>query len=413
MMIAKNSVRLLVVLLLFSCAGNAQEDAEESSSVNSETYKVTEMKYGPRPAAEDLSLYVERLIGKRLALVANHTSRVGQRHLVDALLDLGIEVSHVYAPEHGFRGDQDAGAIIKDEIDASTGLRLYSLHGKHKKPTPASLDGIDIVVFDIQDVGVRFYTYISTLHYVMEACAENDIPLVVLDRPNPNLAYMPDGPVLNSKFSSFVGMHEVPILYGLTIGEYARMINGERWLNDGIQVDLTVIPCSYYSRTSSYELPIAPSPNLPNKKSIYLYPSLCFFEGTIVSIGRGTDYPFQVVGHPDFKLGSYSFIPESNTGSKYPKLEGETCFGVSISKERAEDIHETAKLDLGLLIHFYQELDKGDDFFREDGFFDMLAGTDELRKQIQSGVSEGEIRATWNEGLREYREMYMKYWIYE
>ncbi len=281
-----------------------------------------------------------------------------------------------------------------------------------KYPANEMLKDIDVLVFDIQDVGVRFYTYLSTLHYVMEACAENNVPLMILDRPNPNLVSEPDGPMLDLEFSSFIGLHPVPVLYGLTIGEYGQMINGEGWLAGGLKADVSVIPCGNYSRSDAYELPIAPSPNLPNQKSIELYPSLCFLEGTVVSIGRGTDYPFQIVGHPDFKFGSYTFTPMPNSGSKHPKLEGEECFGLALSEERANKMRLSGRLDLSFLLDFYEALSLSDDFFREDGYFNLLAGTDVLREQVQSGMTEEAIRATWQEDLQRFSEMYTKYWIY-
>ncbi len=397
-MIAKNSVRLLAVLLLFSCAGNAQNDVKTEAI--SETNQL-EVKESIRAGAENVSDYVDLLADKKVAVIGNHSSLIGETHLIDSLLSLGVDISHIYASEHGFRGHEADGVKISDEVDASTGLPIYSLYGKIKKPSPASLEGIDMLIFDFQDVGVRFYTFLSTLHNIMEACAENDVSLLILDRPNPNLVAEPDGPVLDPKFSSFIGLHPVPVLHGLTIGEYGQMINGEGWLAGGLKADLTVIPCSNYERGDRYELPIPPSPNLPNQKSIYLYPSLCFFEGTVVSIGRGTDYPFQVIGHPEFKTGSYSFTPQPNSGSKYPKLEDKECYGVAMSDERAEAMRVAARLDLSLVLEFYQELNLGEDFFRKDGYFDLLAGTDELRIQIQSGMSEEDIRASWQEDLHE------------
>lgn len=363
--------------------------------------------------AEQVETYIDRIRGKQIAVVANQTSYIAKRHLVDSLLSLGIDVKHVYAPEHGFRGDQGAGAHISDELDVKTGLPIYSLHGKTKKPSASSLDGIDLVLFDIQDVGVRFYTYISTLHYVMEACAEADVPLMILDRPNPHIGYTPDGPVLDTAFRSFIGMHPVPVLYGLTIGEYGLMINGQGWLAGGVQTDLTVISCAGYNRTMDYELPIAPSPNLPNQKSINLYPSLCFFEGTVVSVGRGTDRPFQWIGHPDFQKSEISFTPLPNAASKYPKLEGKRCSGIEFTEEQASDMQAKEELDLQPLLDFYADLDQGDSFFRKDGFFNLLAGNDELRAQIQAGKTMGEIRASWQEDLAEYGEIWKIYRLYE
>jgi uncharacterized protein YbbC (DUF1343 family) len=362
--------------------------------------------------AERLETYLSQLEGKRIAVVANQTSLVEGSHLVDTLLSNGIEISHVYAPEHGFRGDKGAGEHISDETDAKTGLEIYSLHGSSKKPSASSLKNIDIVLFDIQDVGVRFYTYLSTLHYVMEACAENGVKVMVLDRPNPNGNYM-DGPVLEKKFSSFIGLHPVPVVYGMTIGEYAKMINGQGWLKGGVQAELEVIPCENYSRSMEYVLPVAPSPNLPNQASIYLYPSLAFFEGTVVSIGRGTDHPFEIVGHPLFGLGSYAFTPEPNEGASKPKLEGKVCYGQFLGPERAELVHQSGQLDLDILLEYYKFLKDKTVFFNKDGFFELLAGTDVLRNQILEGKSEDEIRDSWQEDLEAFRSIRAKHLIYQ
>lgn len=410
-MITKNSLRLILVCLFFSCIGKAQEERHVKHDSHPTLSAAEPVLF--QVGAEQVETYIDRLRGKRIAVVANQTSYIAESHLVDSLLSLGIDVKQVYAPEHGFRGDQGAGAHISDEVDVKTGLPIYSLHGKTKKPSAASLKDIDLVLFDIQDVGVRFYTYISTLHYVMEACAEADIPLMILDRPNPHISYTPDGPVLDTAFSSFIGMHPVPVLYGLTIGEYGLMINGQGWLAGGVQTELTVISCAGYNRTMDYPLPIAPSPNLPNQKSINLYPSLCFFEGTVVSVGRGTDRPFQWIGHPDFQKSEISFTPLPNAASKYPKLEGKRCKGISFSEGEASIIKSTKQLELQPLLDFYHTLDMGDTFFRTDGFFDLLAGTDKLRTQIQEGKTVKEIRDSWQEDLAAYGEIWRLYRLYE
>lgn len=352
--------------------------------------------------------YLPLLKDKRVALVANHTSLVNRTHLADSLLALDVSLIKVFSPEHGFRGKASAGEQISDEKDAKTGLPIVSLYGSHKKPTAEDLQGVDIVLFDLQDVGVRVYTYISTMTYVMEACAENDIPVVVLDRPNPNGHYV-DGPVLEKDFSSFVGLHPVPLVHGMTVGEYARMLNGEGWLENGIKCELSVIPVQNYDHNTLYQLPVQPSPNLRDMNSIYLYPSLVLFEGTIVSIGRGTEHPFEVLGHPDFMIGSYTFKPEPNDGAKHPKHEGQQCYGTSlIGYTQQAGIPD--ELKLGWLIAYYDYFKEKEDFFIP--FFDKLAGTDKLRKQIISGMSEEEIRDSWEEDLDSFEKVREKYLLY-
>jgi len=348
---------------------------------------------------------------KGVGLVVNPTSSVGAQHLVDTLLASGVGVRQIFAPEHGFRGNADAGETVADGKDKQTGLSIISLYGDNKKPKPSQLEGLDVIVFDIQDVGVRFYTYISTLHYVMEACAEQGIKVLVLDRPNPNGHYV-DGPVLDPRFKSFVGMHRVPIVHGMTVGEYAKMVNGEGWLKEGIQCELEVVPCQNYTHATPYELPVKPSPNLPNNRSIYLYPSLCFFEGTVVSVGRGTNTQFQVYGHPDSPIGDYYFTPEPMPGAKYPKLEGKRCRGFSLATTAPEDIRQDAHLNLNYLVGFYQAYPDQANFFLETLFIDKLAGTDVLRKAIIAGQSAEDIRASWAEGLEAYRKMREDYLLY-
>lgn len=363
------------------------------------------------PGANQMDDYLPLLEGKKVGIVANQSSMVHQTHLIDTLLKLKVDVQKVFVPEHGFRGKEDAGAQIKDGKDTKTGLPLLSLHGKNKKPTADQLKDIDIIIFDLQDVGVRFYTYISTLHYILEAAAENQKKVIVLDRPNPNGHYI-DGPILKPEFKSFVGMHPVPVVYGMTIGEYAKMINNEAWLDDKSKADLNVVKCKNYDHSKFYELPIAPSPNLPNMASIYLYPSLCFFEGTVVSVGRGTDLPFQCFGHPGLKAGSYKFIPQPNEGASSPKLEGENCYGFDLSTFGWHYMRNQKKLYLFWLIETYDLLND-ENFFRKDGFFNLLAGTDQLREMIEAGKSEKEIRATWQEGLSDFKEVRKKYLLYE
>jgi len=367
----------------------------------------------PLPGAYSTSEYLELLSNKKIAIVANQTSVIrnapgtGYTHLVDSLASLGVDIVKVFAPEHGFRGQLDAGEKVEDQKDPKTGLPIISLYGKNKKPTGEQLSGIDLVVFDIQDVGARFYTYISTLHYIMEACAENGISLLVLDRPNPNGHYI-DGPVLETEFTSFVGMHPVPVVYGMTIGEYGRMINGEKWLKNGIQCKLTVIGLKGYDHNTSYELPIKPSPNLPNGKAINLYPSLCFFEGTTVSCGRGTEQQFQIFGSPELpeNVFPYTFTPEPNFGSKYPKHQGKRCFGRNL-----QNTDRLKELNLEWLIEAYQNHKSKDSFFND--FFVKLAGTAELRKNIEEGLSPDSIRELWQEDLKLFKAIREKYLLYD
>lgn len=361
------------------------------------------------PGIADFQAYESLLTGKKVGIVANQTSVVGGIHSVDFLRSKGVGLVRIFCPEHGFRGDADAGESIYDERDKITGLPVVSLYGKKKKPAPEDLAGIDILIFDIQDVGVRFYTYLSTLHYVMEACAENHIPVLVMDRPCPNAFYV-DGPVLEKEFTSFVGMHPVPVVYGMTLGEYARMINGEGWLQKGVSCALTVIPCQGWNRTMSLALPVKPSPNLPDSVSVLLYPSVCFFEGTVVSEGRGTDTPFQVFGHPRLKNMPYSFTPRSIPGmSKSPKCLGRLCYGMDL-RDKYDEVKREGRLRLDWLIAAYRNYTGDQPFFIP--FFDKLAGTDRLRKDIIAGKSEAQIRASWQPGLERFKQIRAKYLIY-
>ena len=339
---------------------------------------------------------------KRIAIVGNQTSMVNNTHLVDTLISLNQNIITVFSPEHGFRGTGDAGAKIENEVDIKTGIPIISLYGENKKPKKKNLVDIDIIVFDIQDVGARFYTYISTLHYVLEACGEENIKIIVLDRPNPNGHYI-DGPVLEEKYKSFVGMHPIPIVHAMTIGEYAKMIIGEKWIEK--KCDLIVIKMLNYNRKKIYELPIKPSPNLPNKKAVNLYPSLCLFEGTNVSIGRGTKKPFQHFGHPKLNLYNYSFIPKSGPGSKYPKHENKICYGKDLTNTPILN-----SINLEWLIETYNQSQNKEDFFIS--FFDKLAGTDKLRKQIISGKSIREIKKSWKTELNEFKNIRNKYLLY-
>lgn len=398
---------ILIGLALVSCqrATAGSEKGTETGQRNVSTE--------PIPAAYSTEDYLELLRGRRIAVVANQTSVIrtasgqGHAHLVDSLLSLGIRIDRVFAPEHGFRGMQDAGEHVEDQKDPRTGLPIISLYGKNKKPTKEQLSPIDLVLFDIQDVGVRFYTYISTLHYIMEACSEAGIPLIVLDRPNPNGHYV-DGPVLEPGFESFVGMHPVPVVYGMTIGEYAQMINGEKWLDQGRSCDLTVIRLKNYDHGSKYDLPVKPSPNLPNSRAINLYPSLCLFEGTSISCGRGTEMQFQVFGSPDLPADRYpfSFTPVPNFGAKSPKHQGKLCHGADLRME--EDLD---RLNLEWLIEAYAHHGDRDSFF--NSFFARLAGTDRLRESIENGVTEEEIRKQWQEDLESFRSIRSGYLLYE
>ncbi|PHR49280.1 MAG: hypothetical protein COA32_02945 [Fluviicola sp.] len=362
--------------------------------------------------AEKINEILELIEGKSVAIVANQTSRVGDTHLVDTLIALNVDVKAVFSPEHGFRGDADAGEKVNSKEDQKTGLPLFSLYGSNRKPTKNQLEGIDIVIFDVQDVGARFYTYISTLHYVMEACAESNKKVIILDRPNPNGQSI-DGPVRKSGYESFVGMHPIPVIHGMTIGEYGKMINGEKWLKNELVCELEIVTCENYTHDSTYSLPIAPSPNLRSDQSIALYPSLCLFEGTIMSVGRGTETPFEVFGHPDLDKYpdkyNFEFTPKPSYGAKHPKLEDKKCFGKDLSEINIEN----GKLNLEWLIESYNDVDRNDFFITKNGWFDLLAGTNELRKQIEKGLSESEIRASWEDDLKAFRLIRKKYLIYD
>ncbi|MGB0524084.1 MAG: exo-beta-N-acetylmuramidase NamZ family protein [Flammeovirgaceae bacterium] len=387
---------LLMIITLFACSG--QEEAYKFVA------DVPKIKVG----AARLDQYLPTLKDKKVALLVNQTSVIDSNvHLVDTLLALGIQVKQIFAPEHGFRGDADAGESVVDGKDKKTGLPILSLYGKNKKPSAAQLTDIDVVVFDIQDVGARFYTYISTMHYVMEACAEQQKQFMVLDRPNPNGHYV-DGPVLELAHQSFVGLHPIPIVHGLTVGELAKMINGEGWLKGGRTCELQVISCEHYTHLSRYSLPIKPSPNLPNDWSIALYPSLCLFEGTTVSVGRGTDMQFQILGHPDYPDTTFSFTPVRKPGAKYPKHQNITCYGKDL---RSTQFQYKFNFFLDELIHFYAVNPRQDQFF--NAFFTKLAGTKALQQQIEQGISQDVIRQSWQPALQQYLKMRKKYLLYE
>tara|TARA_R110002073_G_scaffold40547_5_gene114924 strand:- start:4163 stop:5401 length:1239 start_codon:yes stop_codon:yes gene_type:complete len=407
--VKKNSASILFFLALFICSifiscQNAKKNDEPAVKENEP------IVVGANQTAD----YLPLLKGKNIAVAVNNTSVIFKsddnktyQHLVDSLVSLDIKVAKMFAPEHGVRGVEDAGKVISNGIDEKTGIPVVSLYGSNYKPTKEQLENVDLVLFDIQDVGARFYTYLSTMHYIMEACAENNIPVIVLDRPNPNGHYI-DGPIVEDEFKSFVGLHPVPIVYGMTIGEYAKMINGEKWLKGGVACDLTVVPLKNYTHNSTYSLPLRPSPNLPNDKSINLYPSLCLFEGTNVSCGRGTEMQFQIFGSPDLPNDTYdfTFTPKPNFGSQNPKNLNHECFGLDLSKT-----DNLSSLNFNWVIDAYNATADKDTFFREKSF-NILAGTDKLKQQIEEGLSFEEIKATWQDDLTAFKKVRENYLIY-
>ena len=392
---------VMVCITQFSC----RQQSENKNRLPAENK--TTAKKQLLTGAEQYKRYLPLLKNKKVALVINQTAMVGTENLVDFLLNHGVTICKVFAPEHGFRGNADAGEHIQNAKDVKTGLPIISLYGRNKRPTNEMLRNIDIMIFDIQDIGVRFYTYISTLHYVMDACAEHKIPLIILDRPNPNGSYVA-GPVLDMKFRSFVGMHPIPVVHGLTIGELAKMINGEGWLSKHRVCELTVIHVSGWEHSQPYSLPVKPSPNLPNDLSIQLYPSLCFFEPTTISIGRGTYFPFQVIGYPDTSQGTFSFMPKSIDGmSVNPKYSGTTCYGEDLRK-----LKKVPAFTLKYLIEFYLKNPDKENFFKQESFFNLLSGNDKLIKQIKQGIPEQEITASWQQDLDTYKHKRKKYLLY-
>lgn len=359
--------------------------------------------------AERMEQYLALLKGKNVAVVANQASLVKNTLLVDTLLSLGIHITKIFAPEHGFYGTADAGATIKNSKDRKENITIISLYGKHNKPTPEDMKGVDIVVYDLQDVGVRFFTYVSTLHLVMEACAENHKQLIVLDRPNPN-GYYVDGPVLDTNYRSFVGMDPVPIVYGMTPAEYARMLNGERWLKNGEHCDLVCVPMAGYAHSDLYQLPVKPSPNLPNMASVYLYPSLALFEGTVISVGRGTDLPFQVIGCPELQNAPYTFTPESKPGATDPPYKGKVCHGYDLHEFGSVLIKNYQKLYFFWLKGAYKDYPDKDKFF--NSYFNSLAGNNIMKKQIEQGMTEEDIRKSWNPALSDFKKIRKRYLLY-
>lgn len=359
--------------------------------------------------AEQTGRYLPLLEGRRVGIMTNHTGTVGRTHLVDTLRSLGVDIRVVFAPEHGFRGQADAGESVASYRDRKTGIDVVSVYGSTKRPPDSIMQRLDVLLFDIQDVGLRYYTYLSSMHYLMEACAANGKRLIVLDRPNPNGFYV-DGPVLEAKHRSFVGMHPIPVVHGMTLGELARMIDGEGWLRDGLRCKLTVIPCRGYTHRSRYRLPTAPSPNLPNMRAVYLYPSLCFFEGTPISLGRGTDFPFQTYGHPKLQ-GDFSFTPRSNAGAKNPPLKDKLCHGVDLRTAPSDERIWEREVDLGYVIDCYRQLNLGEKFFTP--MFDRLTGTDYVRQMILQGAGADRIKARWADDVERFKQTRKPYLLYE
>jgi uncharacterized protein YbbC (DUF1343 family) len=409
-------MKLLILAIVFTT---------NSLSVCAQTQPAEKVQTG----ADRMEVYLPLLKNKKVAIFANPTSVVGKTHLVDTLLKSGIKIVKIFGPEHGFRGDADAGEHVGDQIDKKTGISIVSLYGNHKKPTLEDLAEVDVVVFDVQDVGVRFYTYISSLEYLLEACIELHKPLMVLDRPNPNGFYV-DGPVLNKKFKSFVGMQAIPVVHGLTIGEYSMMLMGENWLSDKANkinsynasttptadtpFHVQVIKCKGYTHQTIYELPVMPSPNLKDMQSIYWYPSTCFFEGTVLSEGRGTDKPFQIFGHPTLPKNLYAFTPKPNAGAKNSKCFFQECYGWNLNGTKAAVLKAVNnQLQLKHLLKAYEMFPGKDSFFLKNNFIDKLAGTDDLKKQIIEGKSEAQIRASWEPALTAYKAIRKKYLLYE
>ncbi len=394
---------IFLTIISTSCSARKTNDSENLKPTleNTKNNLTIEIKTG----ADNYNHYLPLLKDKKIGVVTNQTGILSNKtHLVDYLLEKNIAIQKIFAPEHGFRGTADAGEHLVDGKDSKTGLSIISLYGDNKKPKPEQLAGIDIMVFDLQDVGARFYTYISSLHYIMEACAENNIPLLILDRPNPNVSIV-DGPILETAYTSFVGMHPIPLLHGMTIGEYAQMINGEKWLKNEVQCKLTVIPCINYNRKMNYSLPVKPSPNLPNDQAVNLYASLCLFEGTNVSVGRGTEKQFQIYGSPYLPKSDFSFIPKPNFGAQKPVYNGIECYGEDLSTAK-----KVNQLELKWLIKAYQTTTDKSKFFNP--FFTKLAGTKKLQEQIEAGTSEDKIRESWKKGLIDFKEMRLKYLIY-
>ncbi len=404
-----NTKNTLIIVLVFAFSLGSCH-SQKKKKTNSVSKNTCNRKISVTVGANQIEKYLPLIKNKQIGIVANQTSVIFKKdekkytHLVDSLISLNINITKVFAPEHGFRGKADAGEFIKNGKDPKTGIDIISIYGNNKKPTKNQLKNLELLIFDIQDVGARFYTYISSLHYVMEACAENNIPLLILDRPNPNGNYI-DGPILEIENKSFVGMHPIPVVHGMTIGEYAQMINGQKWLSNGIECNIKVIKCKNYIKNLHYSLPIKPSPNLPNDKSVNLYPSLCFFEGTSVSVGRGTEMQFQVFGAPYLPKTTFQFTPTPNEGAKHPKYNNKVCYGKDL-----RNLNNLKSINLEWLIYCYNNSSTKESFF--NSFFTKLAGTDKLQKQIKQGLSSNKIKSTWQKDLKEYNQMRKKYLIY-
>ncbi len=409
-------ILILLIFIITACNSNnsntqkiADVKNDSLEKVKKDTIKIQSVKQVKIiTGAEQIDIYLPLIKNKRIALVVNQSAIVNNKHLVDMLLEKKVDIKKIFAPEHGFRGNIDRGKHIKNEKDEKTGLPIVSMFGKNRKPFPKQLENVDIVIFDIQDVGVRFFTYISSMNEVMEACAENNKKMIILDRPNPLGDYV-DGPVRKKQFKSFVGMHPIPVVHGLTVGELALMINGEKWLDNGVNCDLTVIKLKNYNHKIHYSLPVKPSPNLPNDISIRLYPSLCFFEATNVSIGRGTQFPFQVIGYPDSLFGNFSFKPKDIEGMQTnPIHEGKKCFGIDLRKEKND-----SKFTLKYIIEYNKKFKGKKKLISKPKWFNLLAGNNKLLSKIESGLSEKEIKKTWEKELKQYKKIRKKYLLYD
>ena len=399
-----NRTMLILFTFLFvlvSCSGT-----HSTNNVNDFTSELQII-----PGAWQTELYFPLLENKRIALVGNHSSLIGDVHLADALIHAGFNLKKVFSPEHGFRGEAAHGEYVQSGIDEQTGLPVISLYGSNRRPSPSDLENIDLIIFDIQDVGTRFYTYISTMSYVMEEAARMDIPMLILDRPNPNGHFI-DGPIREEKHKSFVGLHPIPIVHGMTVAEYAQMVNGEGWLGEGLKCQLHIVKVRNYGRGMYYQLPLAPSPNLPNMTSIMLYPSICLFEGTEISLGRGTDYPFQIFGHPDLPADvfPFQFTPMPRRAAPAPPQEGKLCNGIDLRTDNPADLMTISKIDLEPLLKAYHHFPNKENFF--NNFFDRLAGTSLLKEQIKEGKTEDQIRASWQQDVDYFRQMRKPYLLY-
>ena len=395
------TVFIAVCLLLLNSCAVAADSVDKHSAT-----KIV-------PAAERINEYLPLIKDKRVAVFGNHTSMVGEKHLVDTLKKLGVNIVKIFAPEHGFRGTADAGEKVDNTVDQNTGIKVVSLYGKKVRPSKEDLADVDVIVFDIQDVGARFYTYINSLEECMKSAAESNKPIIVLDRPNPNGFYI-DGPVLDTAFKSFIGFQPIPVVYGMTIGEYGQMLLGEQWVKTNGWKKLTVIKCAGYDHTSKYQLPVRPSPNLPEMQSIYWYPSTCFFEGTVFSEGRGTEKPFQYIGHPSLPKNMFAFTPVSREGATSPKQKDKTCYGYNLAGPIEEVLKKTdGRIQIGYLIDAYKLFPNKDSFFLANKFINKLAGNDILMKQIREGKTEDQIRASWQPQIKAFKQLRKKYLLYK